>query len=418
MASGTSHIRIGVVGARRGMTFARGAAGAEMELVAVCDTWKERLDEAGASLGVATYSDYDEFLEHEMDGVVLANFFHDHAPFAIKALGKGLHVMSECAACFTVGEGVELIRAVEASGKTYMLAENYPYMVHNQEMKRLYSEGVVGKFVYGEGEYVHPDSARTRLARSCGWDHWRNFIPSTYYCTHSIAPVMYITDTRPVAVSGFVVPHDFDDPTLTMTARKTDTAAVIICKMDNGAIMKSLHGGLRGHQNYTRIHGNRGLMENARFGSTSMVRLRREPFEKEHGEPADRLYQPDFPVHHDEATRAGHGGGDFFTNYHFAEAIRSGTPPYLDVYRAVDMSIAGILAYRSALNGSGLVELPDLRDESVRRACEDDHWRPDPVLRDADHPPLSVLGEIEPTDEAKRFAETVWIEEGWDRSET
>ncbi len=310
-----------------------------------------------------------------------------------------------------------------------MLAENYPYMVHNQEMRRLYKEGKIGKFVYGEGEYVHPDSAGTKLARSCGWDHWRNWIPATYYCTHSIAPVMYITDTRPTAVSGFVLPYDFEDPSLTMTARRSDTAAVIMCKMDNGAYMKSLHGGLRGHQNFVRIHGNRGLMENSRVSNTGRVRLKRERFEKDEGEPTETVYQPDFPVAHEQATKTGHGGGDFFTNYHFAEAIRTGTQPYLDVYRAVDMSIAGILAYRSALSGSQLVELPDFRDESVRARHETDDTRPYPPggadvqpadadtrtskRRSGDLSP-SVLGDIHLSEETKRFAREVWREQGWE----
>ena len=51
-------------------------------------------------------------------------------------------------------------------------------------------------------------------------------IPSTYYCTHSIAPVMYITDTHPVKVNGFVVPYDFNDPTQTMHMKRSDTCAV------------------------------------------------------------------------------------------------------------------------------------------------------------------------------------------------
>ena len=31
--------------------------------------------------------------------------------------------------------------------------------------------------------------------------HWRNWIPSTYYCTHALAPLMYITDTMPLSVN-------------------------------------------------------------------------------------------------------------------------------------------------------------------------------------------------------------------------
>jgi len=141
-----------------------------------------------------------------MDAVVLANYFHEHAPFAIKALKAGLHVMSETAACHTLGEGVKLIRAVEKTGKTYLFAENYPYMRHNQEMRRLFQTGELGTFMYGECEYVHPMNADGSNSLSPGLNHWRNWIPSTYYCTHGMAPIMYVTDTWPVAVNGFIVP--------------------------------------------------------------------------------------------------------------------------------------------------------------------------------------------------------------------
>ena len=138
----TEKIRGGVSGGGRGQSFARGATKAVgMELVALCDVWEERLQQVGQQYGVATYTDYDEFLEHDMDAVVLANYFHEHAPFAIKALEAGKHVMSETASNTTLAEGVALCRKVEETGKIYMLAENYPYTAFNQEMRRLYRTG-------------------------------------------------------------------------------------------------------------------------------------------------------------------------------------------------------------------------------------------------------------------------------------
>ena len=405
-------IRVGVVGVGRGQSFMRAAEAVGMELVAICDLWEEQLESEGKMLAVTTYTDYEEFLSHDMDAVVLANFFHQHAPFAIKALASGKHVMSETAACHTLAEGVALIRAVEKSGKTYMLAENYPFMVFNQEMRRLYKKGHVGDFRYGEGEYVHPDPPEVNLARSCGRNHWRNWIPATYYCTHSIAPVMYITDTRPARVNAFVVPFDHDDPSKTLQMNRADTAAVIICRMDNDAVMKSLHGGLRGHGNYVRIHGNKGVMENCRHGDQKRLRVWREPWEKRRGEPTETVYLPDFPVHHKKATRTGHGGGDFFTTYYFAEAIRKGEPPYLDVYRGVDMSIVGIQAWRSALNDSASMEIPDFRKESKRRSFAQDDWSPDPDQKKPGQPPNSVLGSIKPSVEARKLAKKVWAAQG------
>ena len=405
-------IRVGVVGVGRGRSFMAGAAATGMELVAICDTWEEKLRDVGTQQKVAIFTDFDEMLDHDLDAVVLANYFHEHAPMAIKALKAGKHVMSECAACHTLAEGVALARAVEKSGRIYMLAENYPYMVCNQEMRRLYLKGTVGQFRYGEGEYIHPDPAAVKMGRSCGVNHWRNWIPATYYCTHSIAPVMFITDTRPVKISAFPIPYDTDDPTLTNTVRVSDTAAPMLIRMDNGAVMKSLHGGLRGHGIHVRIHGNKGLMETCRHGDRQQLRVWREPWEKGKGEPAEMVYKPDFPQHHAEATRTGHGGGDFFTNYHFAEAIRTGTQPYLDVYRAIDMTLCGIQGWRSALADGDSMEIPDFRKESVRRKYAKDDWSPDPERAEKGQPESSILGRIKPSRKAVQFSRKVWKSKG------
>jgi len=418
MPDGT--IRVGVVGVGRGQSFAYGAKAAGMELVAICDTWEERLRQVGQNLGVTTYTDYDKFLEHELDAVVLANYFHEHAPFAVKALAAGKHVMSECAACHTLAEGVALARAVEQSGRIYLFAENYPYAAANQEMRRLYREGLIGDFRYGEGEYVHPFSAREYDGISPGVNHWRNWIPATYYCTHSIGPLMYATGLRPVKVNGFVVPYDLDDPEFTNSSRRQDTVGLIILRMDNGSIVKSLHGHLRGHGSWVRMHGNHGMMEIGRFpGGHGVVagghlRIWREAWDKEPGEPVERVYQPDFPVHHQQAMAAGHGGGDFFTNFFFAEAIRTGQQPVIDVYAGLDMTIAGILAYRSALNDSAPMDLPDFRDEAVRKQHENDNWSADPRRAGPGQPAPSVRGEIELSPEALEIAREVWRGIGYD----
>lgn len=413
-ASHSETIKVGVIGVGRGAGFARGAGeSVGMKLVALCDTWEERLDQVGKELNVATYADYDRFLEHDMDAVVVANYFHQHAPFAIKALRAGKHVMSETSACFTLAEGVELIETVEETGKTYMFAENYPYMIFNQEMRRIFRSGKIGKFVYGEGEYVHPMDADYRMRISCGLNHWRNWIPATYYCTHSLAPIMWITDTWPTKVNGFVISCADDDPVVVRSVRRNDAASMIALRMDNGAVVKLLQVYLRGHNVWVRIHGSRGQMENLRHGNTRMVRLRCEQYHEPLEEPEEQIYLPHFPEHHQEAMRAGHGGGDFFMLYHFAQAIRSGRPPYPDVYRGVSMSIVGILAYRSALNDSSTVTVPDFRNLADREAHRGDYWNPDPERREEGSPWPSILGDIQPTEEGLAYSRAVWRSVGY-----
>lgn len=408
-------IRVGVVGIGRGLAFIeQSTEDVGLELVALCDTWEERLDEINAEHGVATYTDYDEFLAHDMDAVVLANYFHQHAPFAIKALQAGKHVMSETAACMTMAEGVALVREVERTGLIYMLAEQYPFMAFNQEMKRLYEEGAVGDFRYGEGEYIHAMPARFLNSISPGLDHWRNWLPVTYYCSHALAPVMHITGTMPKSVTGFVVPYDADDAEKARTVRRMDTAGMIVLTMDNGALVKLLQYDLRGGGHWVRIHGNRGLMENTRTGGhhgQDRVRVWRERWERPEGVPEETVYKPDFPSHNDKAAGGTHFGGDFFMNLLFAEAIRTGAQPYFDVHRGVAMAAVGILAYRSALEGGHPIEIPDLRDEEQRRRYEDDHWSPDPAVAGPGQPAPSVLGRIDPPEEGVAYAREVWADQ-------
>ncbi len=386
-------IRVGVVGVGRGQTFMHQAPAAGMELVAVCDLWEERLAEVGKRYGIATYTDYDAFLEHDLDAVVLANYFHEHAPFAIKALRAGKHVMSECAACSTLAEGVELCRTVEKTGCIYLFAENYPYTAFNLELARLYRAGEIGRVLYAEGEYNHPMSLQSRLAISPGLRHWRNNLPATYYCTHAMAPLMAITDTMPVRVNGFTapLPEDSKRPRLWQQA---DVGGIILAKMDNGAVFKLLQGGLPGHSIFYRLHGEGGLMETGRgpgYWGPGSVRIAHDEWELKKGQVPEKTYFPQFPAWAQAAARAGHGGGDWFTNHYFAEAIRSGKQPYLNVYRGVAMSAIGILAWKSVLDQGNSYEVPDFARESSRRKWAKDTWRP-LDLDDPQAPPVCSQG--------------------------
>lgn len=407
-------IRVGVIGIGRGQSFASGATDlVGMKLVAICDTWKERLKEVGKRYGVTTYTSYEKFLEHDMDAVILANYFHEHAPFAIKALEAGKHVMSETSCNSTLAEGVALCRAVEKSGLIYMLAENYPYTAFNMEMRRVYREGEIGDVAYAEGEYNHPMPARSSLAISPGLDHWRNCIPSTYYCTHALAPLVFITDTMPVSVNALSLTHGRDN---TKTVRRGDSGSVILCRMSNGAIFRLFGLGISGHSIWYRLHGTRGAMETTRgpgYFGPEQIRIWHEEWTLEPGQVAERTYVPDWPEHADLARRSGHGGGDFWTNFDFARAIRSGKQPFLDVYRGVAMSSVGILAWKSALENGAPFDVPDFKKESSRKAYADDHWSPWPKDAGPGQPPASILGERKPTREALALARKIWKEIGY-----
>ena len=133
-------LKIGVMGARRGMSMIRVLLHhPDAELVTVCDKYEPFLDNVRseadkAGISIVTYNNFDDFIEHDMDAVILANYAHEHAPFAVRCLKAGKHVLSEVLPCGTIAQGVALIEAVEESGLVYAYAENYCYMQHNFEM--------------------------------------------------------------------------------------------------------------------------------------------------------------------------------------------------------------------------------------------------------------------------------------------
>ena len=407
-----STIRVGVVGVGRGKSFAESAGKLTgMKLVAVCDIWEERLKQLASEYSVVAYTDYDQFLSHDMDAIILANYFNEHAPFAIKALRSGKHVMSETSSNATIGEGVALCRTVEETGLIYMLAENYPYTVFNQEMHRLYREGEIGEVTYAEGEYNHPMSKDDSLRLSPGINHWRSWIPSTYYCTHALAPLVYITDTRPVSVNALSIARPDRSPTL----RRGDPGFVILCRMDNGAVFRLFGLSLPGHSNWYRLHGESGAMETTRgpgyFGPEE-IRVWHEPWHSPSGKHKETVYKPDWPEHGDLANSTGHGGGDFWTSFHFGEAIRSGKQPFLDVYSSVAISSVGILGWKSALEDGHPFEVPNFRDENNRKCWENDEWSPWPAAAGTGQPPPSILGIREPKQEDLIYAQNIWKDMG------
>ena len=71
-------IRLGIFGAGRGMRLSGAFQMIDaLEVVAICDNHKQRRETALKHLGsdVASYESFDEFIEHPMDAVFLANNF-------------------------------------------------------------------------------------------------------------------------------------------------------------------------------------------------------------------------------------------------------------------------------------------------------------------------------------------------------
>ncbi len=374
-------IRLGVFGLGRGSTYFDNIINNDGEIVAVCERNKEKLNEALDYLGgnAVGYTDFDEFINHGMDAVFIANCFHEHTPFVIKCLEKDLHVLCECTSNATMGEGVALVRACEKSKGIYMLAENYPFMIFNREMKRVFDGGTLGKFLYGEGEYNHPfnlDDLNYHLEIRPYSKHWRNFLPRSYYITHSLAPLMYISGAFPKRVTAMGVFSPFDEYNV-IGNNVADRAAILMTHNDDGSVFKVTGCAAFGaHSNSYRICGQNGQIENIR-GDGDRVMLRYNDWQIPEGKKEINSYVPTWSDDEKEfAEKAGHGGSDFFVIREFFGCIREGRKPVFDEYFATAMSSVAILGHRSLLEKGVPYDIPDFRKEEDRKLWENDFLTP------------------------------------------
>ena len=384
-------LKIGVFGAHRGRTMMNVLLKhPEAELVAVCDKHVPSLDGVAAlakekDCQVALYEKFDDFIQHDMDAVVLANYANEHAPFAVRVLESGRHVMSEVLPSETMAQAVELIEAVEHSGKVYAYAENYCYMDRTFEMWRRYRRGDIGEVTYAEGEYVHDcTSIWPRITYGERY-HWRNYVSPFFYCTHSLGPILSITGRRPVKVIGIATRPVLDNYLKGMSPGLAGMAGIEMVTLDNGAIAKSIHGGLKREPssvNY-EVYGSKGCMETQRFGEANLnVYVEGEKACK----GALETYIPEKFVSSELAANFGsHGGSDFYATHFFIQKILGrpeGHEYSIDVYQAVDMGICGILAQRSNLQGGIAIDVPNLRNPEERDAYRNDRACTNPTAED------------------------------------
>lgn len=402
-------IKFGIFGLGRGSAFYNSIRVNDGEIVAICDMSEAKLAAAKEAIGtdVTAYTDFDEFLNHEgLEAVFLCNFFHEHAPYAIKALERNIHVLSECTSNGTMAEGVALVRAAEKSKAIYMLSENYPFMRFNQEMYRVYREGTLGRALFAEGEYNHPlDTADVEHIKKYRPfpTHWRNYTPRTYYITHSLAPLMYITGATPVRVTAMPVfapdaPHDG-----LMGVNMADRSAIITCLNDDDSVFRVTGCAAYGaHGNSYRICCVKGQMENVRGTSTDVV-LRYNKWDVPEGREATKFYTPEWPEEERaNIEKAGHGGGDYFVIKEFFNCIREGRRPTFDHYFATTCASVAILAHRSVLARGVPYDIPDFRREEDREKYENDYLTPfygsdgsEPTLPSCSHPDYVAPKEIQ-----------------------
>jgi predicted dehydrogenase len=139
------------------------------EVVAIASRDADRAARAAATLGIATaYGSYEELLADDNVDVVYIPLPNDlHAPWTLRALAAGKHVLCEKPLALTSAQATEMAAAAEAAGRK--LGEAFMYRHHSTwvEAFRLVREGQIGELQAVQSWFSYfnddPDDIRNRV---------------------------------------------------------------------------------------------------------------------------------------------------------------------------------------------------------------------------------------------------------------
>jgi len=337
-------IRVGIVGygtCRFGAAFSF-QDHPNVDVVAVSDLFPDRCAAlAQACRCEKTYPSLEELVKDDrIEAVFVATDAPSHARHCIEVLKHGKHVACAVPAVFgSLEDADRLFEAVKTSGLKYMMFETSCYRADCYAMRQIYRAGGFGRLVYSEGEYYHYHSHQIG-----SYKNWRvGFIP-LWYPTHSTAYYVGVTDKPFTSVSctgsnaGFAAwqpganryNNVFTDQIALFQTAEGGTSRMLMCM------------GIHGKVNETgRVFGEKGWMDGTEY----------------HGTMKDLpdISRPPLPP---GVKAGGHGGSHGQLMNEFVLAILQDRKPLVDIVRALNMTVCGIVANQSALKDGERMKVP------------------------------------------------------------
>lgn len=351
--------RVGLVGIGRGTSYGHVLVNnPKTEVVALCDINAQSLASSGKDFGLEDrqlFTRYEDFINADFDIAVIGSPIPDHAHQVSMAMENGKHVLSEVTAANTIEACQRIVDAVKKSGKKYMMAENCNYMHFVKEWKKIVDEGKLGKIIYAEAEYVHEIRERV-LDSATNESKWRAERAPIHYCSHSLGPVLYLMDDYVVKATcagrdANIIPN--------VGAGAIDMQ-VALFETSKGAIIKVLRSSVASRRPplcHYALYGTQGCMEN---GLKEYDNEGLSYFEKEDEEAKPMKCVSSDPGAPEEAKAGGHGTSEYYLIKDFIESIENDTTPPIDILKAMDMTVPGIIAHEAAMKGNVWLDVPRL----------------------------------------------------------
>ena len=368
-----------------------------VEEVVLCDLDSEKLGKNMKKHGMSKSSpSLDDLLGTDVDSIAIFTQNWMHGPQAAKALLAGKNVYSAVPAGISIGEMEKLVRAVNKSGKVYMIGETsyyYPQVIY---CRNQYNAGKFGRIVYGEAEYYHDmDHGLYDVKKWRGGKNWKVTAgsPPMYYPTHSTSCIISVTGAYMTHVScqGFV---DKNPDGLFKTGvnkwNNEFSNETALFRMSDGSSARINEFRRVGHPGAVRmsLFGTDCSFENNKHGAIWLTKDGKDfkkvdelltcvpnPLKSELADDLELMakVQSDDGTHLGAAPiqdvkilpmeyqgeRNGHRGSHHFLIHDFVTCVENGIMPANNVWQAARYMVPGIIAHDSAVQKGRLLEIPD-----------------------------------------------------------
>jgi predicted dehydrogenase len=367
-----------------------------VDRLALCDLEPERIKKFAVMPSLAAkfkpsdaYASLDDLLKTDIDAVVLITQPWLHAPQAIEAMEAGKHaytavpVISIPDADETIAWCDKLVGTCKSTGMHYMLGETTYYRPETMYCRKQAARGAFGRFVYGEGDYLHDvdlpscnlrDVVTWRMSSKAGKEYAAKLDGylkrgikggPMHYPTHSVSGPFSAMNAHALKVScaGTAVPEG--DDWFKYEAFGNETA---LFHMSNGASVRICEFrdiGVLGREMFS-IMGTKGAFyggenqceANYWCDKTSLTKVTidqmRDPLPEE-------VYKAFLGAGKGDPY-GGHGGSHTYLVNEFVTSVAEGRQASTNAWEAVRWMAAGAVAHKSALKGGELLPVPDWGD--------------------------------------------------------
>lgn len=263
---GKGRLRFGLVGLSSDHVWGMGdglASQPEVEMVAAAEAYSELCQQATERWGLQrTYADYGALFESEkLDAIMVCGDNASKADIVEAAARRGVHVYQDKAMAATLEQADRILRAIESTGITVMVAYHLAFMPTHDQIKSMLNQGAIGQVYLARGSIGHAGPVEFGCSKYfCEWlfDKQRNgggtLIDEACY------PIDQFLDyLGPVAeVSAFTAQIGYRD----YLPADVEDNAVAILRFASGAlgILDSRWGQIGPAPVSTSYHGTRGTV--------------------------------------------------------------------------------------------------------------------------------------------------------------